>query len=212
MRLLIIAPRSNLDTQSEILDAVGEGGETNILHGAVTLRAALATIKDWKPDAIHFAGHGDTMRLAFEDGNLDAALLADAIRYAGTVNLCLFNSCESLGGVALACYMAGATYAIGWQDEVNNATAVAFSFSFWASWKMSGDIAAAYRTGREAVIWGFPGEQTPGLLNGRGQTHREQMTDLRNQVDRLTRLVWWLSGLLACTMIFILLDAFWLHI
>jgi hypothetical protein len=211
MRLLIIAPRSNLDTQSEILDAIEETSETNILHGVVTVRAAIETIKAWKPEAIHFAGHGDDARLAFEDGNLDAALLADAIRYTGTVRLCLFNSCESVN-VALACYMAGASYAIGWQDEVSDREAVAFGFAFWASWKMNRDIAGAFRTGREAVIWGFPGAQAPALLNGRGEAFREQMAEMKAHVDRMTRLVYWLSGLLAGTMLFALLDVFWLHL
>jgi hypothetical protein len=196
MQLLIIAPESDLDTHSEILDAVGTSN-TKILHGVVSVRQVLDAIEGGQFDAIHFAGHGEEMRLHFADGHLDAALLADAIRKHGRVTLCLFNACESLG-TALACYMAGSTYAIGWQDMVNDRVAVTFAFAFWASHKMSGDIGGAYRTGREAVLWGHPDNRLfPSLLNGRGQVVQEKMARMTNDVQFSRRVVWLIGATLA---------------
>lgn len=204
MRLLIIAPESDLDTYSEILDAVGESN-TKILHGSVSVRHALDAIEDGTFDAFHFAGHGEEMRISFSDGHLDAALLADAIRKHGKVRLCLFNSCESLG-TALACYMAGSTYAIGWQDMVGDRVAVTFAYAFWSSYKMSGDIGGAYRTGREAVLWGHPDNRLlPALLNGRGQAAQDEMATMGVDLKNSNRLVW-LMGLAAAGMV--LLDIY----
>jgi len=140
------------------------------------------------------------MRLEFTDGHLDAALLADAIRKNGRIQLCLFNSCESLG-TALACYMAGATYAIGWQDDVEDRIAITFAFTFWASYKMHSSIGDAYRTGREAVIWGYPGKQTPALLNGRGQIAQDKVQSLLAEIVSTRRMAWIACGLLAAVLV-----------
>ncbi len=196
MRLLIIAPESDLDTHSEILDAVG-ANNTKILHGVVSVRHVLDAIEEGLYDAIHFAGHGEEMRIIFSDGHLDAALLADAIHKHGRVRLCLFNSCESLG-TALACYMAGSTYAIGWQDRVGDKVAQTFAYAFWSSYKMSEDIGGAYRTGREAVLWGHPDNRLfPALLNGRGQIAQDKMTKVTADLQNSNRLAWLLGVLFA---------------
>lgn len=199
MQLLIVAPSSDLDTHGEILDAVG-AGNTKILHGNVSVREVLDAITDGPYDAIHFAGHGAAMRLDFTDGHLDAALLADAIRKNGKVQLCLFNSCESLG-TALACYMAGSTYAIGWQDLVDDKVAITFAFTFWASYKMHSSIGDAYRTGKEAIIWGYPGKQTPALLNGRGQIAQDKLQSLSNEIVITKRFAWIICGLLTAVLV-----------
>jgi len=52
----------------------------------------------------------------------------------------------------------------------------------------------------------------PSLLNGRGEAYTSQMKALQREVDRLTRLTYWLSGLLAMSIVFGFLNAVWLHI
>lgn len=211
MKILIVAPQSELEVQQEIVDAIGgDGDQTKVLSGSVSIRMFLDTVQTWRPDAIHFAGHGADSRILFEDGVIDASLVADAVRSIGGVKLCIFNSCESLN-MALACYMAGAAYAIGWSDQVSNDVATSFAFTFWASWKMSGSVHGAFQTGRESVRY-FPNHHMPSLLNGRGDAYTSQMKDLQREVDRLTRLTYWLSGLLVLSISFGFLNAVWLHI
>jgi len=190
MKLLIIAPGSNLNVGTEIIDAVGT--ESRILHGTVSVREALNTIATDEYDAFHFAGHGDETRLMFSDGPMESALLADAIRKNGNVVLCLFNSCESMG-IASLCHLAGSSYAIGWQQEVRDDVAVTFSFAFWASYKMSGQIHEAYNTGREAVIWGYPGQQAPTLLNGHREAERVRNQALSKRIILGNHWMWFLA-------------------
>jgi len=208
MQLLIIAPRSSLDVFAEVLEAAGESN--NILHGNVSSREALDHVASGQYDRIYFAGDGDKTRLVFSDGLLDGALLADAVRHAGTIELAIFNSCESLG-MALAAYMAGASYVIGWQDEVQDKAASTFGSTFWASYKMGSKIQRAYWTGREAVIRNYPGQPTPILLNGQGVRFRQEVAELRQQIDRLMSMVKALIVALAVTLAIGAADIFWLH-
>jgi len=193
MKLLIIAPGSNLNVGTEIIDAVGSSGsDTKILHGTVSIRHVLDTIASGEFDSFHFAGHGDETRLMFSDGTLESSLLADAIRKNGNVVLCLFNSCESMG-IASLCHLAGSSYAIGWQQGVRDDVAVTFAFAFWASYKMSGQIHDAYNTGREAVIWGYPGQQAPTLLNGHSEAERVRNQALSKRIILGNLGMWFLA-------------------
>lgn len=227
MKVLAFVPESQLDIKAEIFNLASDedGLEVKIEHGILSIRAAIDVIKSYRPDSIYFAGDSATMQLEFSDGLLDAALLADAVRYLGGTHLCFFNSCESMQ-MALACYMAGSSYCIGWHMKVADKAAGAFSSTFWTSWKMSHDINSAYETATAMLHRSFPSEETPLLFNGRGESFRNRMAELtgqnellieqvkvlKQQTDRLTRLVWWLSGLLLSAMAFVLLDVFWLHI
>jgi hypothetical protein len=203
MRLLIIAPFSDLETHSEVMDAVGPSN-TEILHGSISVKQVLEVIATGEFEALHFAGHGERQSLTFTDGNLDSALLADAIRRHGNVTLCLLNSCQSVG-VALACYSAGSVYAIGWQDDVGDSVANTFAFAFWSSYKMNGNIVDAYKTGRESVIWGHAGSQTPALLNGRT---REAMNTIESLTREISKARYVTVGLFGITTFLLLLLIF----
>lgn len=182
MKLLIVAPQSNLNTFSEIIDAVGVG-DTRILRGIVTVREVMTEIRTGQYTHLHFAGHGDNQALEFSEGRMNKSLLADSIQAAGTIELVLFNSCQSLGP-ALAAYGAGVPFVIGWQGDVLDSAATNYAYAFWATYRLSKDAHVAHRQGREAVIFANPGHETPDLTNGRNQTYQKQIQLLRTQVER----------------------------
>jgi len=201
MKLLIVAPKSNLNTFSEILDATGPG-ETRVLHGTVTVREVMTEIRTGQFTHIYFAGHGDDQSLMFSDGLLNKALLADSIQAAGAIILVLFNSCQSLGP-ALAAYGAGVHYVIGWQGNVSDSAAINYAYAFWATYRLSNDVHVAHRTGREAVIFGNPGHETPDLINGRNSGYQQRVESLQAQVSRQRQ---WLFVLMVTTVASLVIE------
>lgn len=196
LQLLIVAPESELDTRNEILNAVGPD-TAKVLHGPISVQTVLDHIKSGEYTGVHFAGHGTQMRLNFTDGSLDAALLGDAIRKNGRMIMCLFNSCDSIGA-AMESHRAGSSYAIAWQDEVSDKVAITFAFAFWASYKMHNNVADAYRTGREAVIFGHPDNRNlPFMFNGQNRAAQERLTQLTADAVKSQRLSWGIIGLLS---------------
>lgn len=179
MRILLIAPESDLGTLAELIAAAGENQPT-ILHGWVGHREVLAALRRDVYDIIHFAGHGTTMRLELSDGPLAVEMFISAMEKRP--QLIFLNSCRSLAAAAQM-HRHGANYVIGWRDEVNDKIAGEFAVSFYNTLKLNNNPLATFGTARSILVEFYPEQELPVLLNGRMLTMEQEIEALRRKIE-----------------------------
>jgi len=178
MKVLIVAPFSDLATLTELISAAGQNTPT-ILNGTVTHRELLATLKTAEFDIVHFAGHGETMTLEMSDGLLSIDMLASAISKHPT--LVFLNACKSLPAAA-AMYSYGTGYAIGWRDDVPDRIAEEFAVVFYRTLALNGgQIRKAFDTAEDGIQRSHPGAEMPTLLNGRMTSIVRELEDFKER-------------------------------
>jgi len=177
--VLIIAPGSELQVLAELITASG-GNQPTILHGIVSHREVLATIRRQHFDIMHFAGHGDSMELELSDGPLAVEMLASAIGENRT-ELIILNACRSLPA-AVTLHARGISYVIGWRDDVHDVAAENFAVSFFNTLRLNGDVHQSFDTASQIMQRSYEDEEPPMLLNGQFSKMQGKIDSLQNQL------------------------------
>jgi len=186
MRILLIAPASDLQVLSELIAAAGGQNTPTILNGLVTHREVLSNLRSTQFDIIHFAGHGNTMQLELSDGPLSVEMFVNALGDKRP-RLIVLNACRSLVPAARL-HSHGADYVVGWRDDVGDNVANQFAVTFYNSLKLSDSVSSAFRTAIQLLDSTHPGVEIPVVLNGRQRALTEQVSDLQQRIDGLPTL------------------------
>lgn len=184
MRILIVAPESELNTHVDLIAAMG-GNLATPLHGVVPVREVLNEIASGQYDAIHFASHGMSDALAMSDGMIDEEQLQNAIRKSSDngkqIKLVVLNACQSItAGIYIHSPREGSpSFVVGWRTDVTDAVANLFAERFYRALQMNGeDVHDAFDSGVYAIKRSFPDVEVPLLLNGRLHDLRIAMNDM----------------------------------
>jgi hypothetical protein len=182
MRILIVAPDGDLQNLAELIEAVGENIATP-LRGTVTARELLQRLRSEQFDAVHFAGHGESMELGLSDGPLSIELLSSAIQEGTHPRLMFFNACASLPAAA-SLHGYGVGYTIGWrQDEVPDNAASSFAVTFYNSLRLNGgNVRRAFDSAIDMMRRHFPETEEPIIINGRMAALLAEVVELRASV------------------------------
>lgn len=182
MRILIVAPSSDLGNLAELIEAVGEHIATP-LRGNVEERELLQRLYSEHFDVIHFAGHGESMELSLSDGPLSVEMLASAIQEGSYPKLVFLNACTSLPAAAHL-HSFGVAYTIGWRQEgVPDGVASDFAVMFYSSLRLNGgNIRKAFDSAINMMTRHYPQVERPIIINGRMAALLEEVVQLRETV------------------------------
>ncbi len=182
MRILIVAPDSDLSNLAELVEAAGENVPI-VLRGTVTGRELLQRLRSERYDVVHFAGHGTAMELGLSDGPLSVELLSSAIQEGMHPTLMFFNACASLP-VAAQLHGYGVSYTIGWRQEgVPDRAAGAFAVTFYNSLRLNGgSIRRAFDAALDGLRRHYPEVEEPICINGRMAALLAEVVELRASV------------------------------
>jgi hypothetical protein len=125
---------------------------------AASLKNLLDGLNDFKPQIIHFSGHGDKVGIAMDNGKISNAadesvsfsLLAKAL--AATDNppiVAVLNSCESSGARKVLLKLG--LIVVSMKTEISDIAAISFAPRFYAAVAGGQSIKSAFRQGKVAV-------------------------------------------------------------
>lgn len=184
MKILIVAPDSDLNTHVDLVAAMG-GNIATSLHGVVPVREVLNQIASGSYDAVHFASHGDRNALLMSDGMIDEEQLGNAIKQSARsgrqIKMIFLNACQSItAGVYIHSPAEGSpSFVICWRTDVRDDVAQAFAVRFYEALGINGeDVHDAFDSGVYAIRRVYPDVEPPLLLNGRIQDLRVAMNDM----------------------------------
>jgi len=172
MRTLFIAPRSNLDTNTELTRIVS-GTRPEVVNGSIDRAGLTRVIKSEKWDAMHFAGHGGKGVLELADGPLDEADLTSMCADQTRLRFIFINACDSLR-VGTALHNELHVPIIAHDSEIGDDAAKRFAETFYRAYQQTSKVRESYD--RAIVTLGrlYPDEvNTPVLINGDMATHGE---------------------------------------
>ncbi len=192
MRILIVSPDSDLETDAEIVASASDK-QPYILNGFVTRREVLREIEAGKYYAVHFGGHGDARSLWVTDGRLgdgEMTLAFERSSRAGRpVQVVLLNSCRSISAAArLHSLGAGApAFVIGWRHDVGDEEATIFASVFWRSLTPGADVHGVFDAAVDTLYDEFPHCEPPILINGLRAVLQEVALELRSVKEEQER-------------------------
>jgi hypothetical protein len=188
MRLLVVAPGSNLQVNVEII-AAAANARTTTLNGHVPKRELLGHIESGDYDGIHFAAHGTPYSVQMSDETVYDSELQSAFDIAARkgkpVRIVLLNTCRSLP-LAIRFHSMGTSsprYVIGWRDDVEDEVAGEFAKAFWSKAYPDCDVHQTFDLAIDEIRHRFPAHELPNLINGM----RTVIQDLIEQVQLLRR-------------------------
>jgi len=136
--------------------------------GATRSRDIQQAMLDFKPQIVHFSGHGAAQEgLVFEDAIgqeklVNSAALANLFRLFNRVECVVLNACYSkFQAEAIARHI---EYVIGMSQGIGDKAAIEFSVGFYSALGAGESIEFAYELGCNAIqLEGLPEELTPVL-------------------------------------------------
>ena len=136
---------------------------------AVRFGDVYQALLDFKPQIVHFSGHGsgnDGLALEDEDGNLklvDNLALAKLFElFSTTVECVVLNACYSeVQAIAIAKHI---PYVIGMNQEIGDKAAIKFATGFYNALGAGESVEFAYKLGCNVIqLDGIPEHLTPVL-------------------------------------------------
>ncbi|MEM6403767.1 MAG: CHAT domain-containing protein, partial [Cyanobacteria bacterium P01_D01_bin.116] len=136
---------------------------------AVRFGDVYQALLDFKPQIVHFSGHGsgnDGLALEDEDGNLklvDNLALAKLFElFSTTVECVVLNACYSeVQAIAIAKHI---PYVIGMNQEIGDKAAIKFATGFYNALGAGESVEFAYKLGCNVIqLDGIPEYLTPVL-------------------------------------------------
>lgn len=155
--------------------------------GAVRPRDIQQAMLDFKPQIVHFTGHGTGQDgLAFEDSAgqvklIDAAALANLFQlFSDRVECVVLNACYSkFQAEAIAQHI---DFVIGMSQAIGDRAAIDFAVGFYTALGAGETIDFAYKMGCNAIhLEGASEYLTPVLLTRKGNTKLHSLTTSLNQ-------------------------------
>lgn len=152
----------------ERLRLAGHGKTPINSTGATRSRDIQQALLDFKPQIVHFSGHGASQEgLVFEDAIgqeklVGSAALANLFRLFSRIECVVLNACYSrFQAEAIARHI---EYVIGMSQGIGDKAAIEFSVGFYSALGAGESIEFAYELGCNAIqLEGLPEELTPVL-------------------------------------------------
>jgi predicted transcriptional regulator len=148
---------------------------------------------DFKPNIVHFCGHGGGEKgIAFEDETGHAKLVnAEALEgffelFADKVECVVLNACYSeIQAEAIAHHI---NYVVGMSQSIKDAAAIEFAVAFYDALGAGESIEFAYKLACNAIQWtGIPGHLIPKLTaKQKGIRKRLVRNYMDNNVERFS--------------------------
>lgn len=192
MRVLVVAPQSNIDNMADWV-ASARGHELTVLNGTVSTREVLGCVASGTYQIVHFATHGCPSALEMSDGQISEHLLEDAFRAAGNAELVVLGACASVG-LGAELYMAGVPRVVSWRVDVDDKLAGEWARTFYSSLNLNHDIWDATQAAAERVRQ--LGAEPPIYLNGRMSVLEAEVRAMRHKT-RFGGAPAWLVGAFA---------------
>jgi uncharacterized protein YjbI with pentapeptide repeats len=136
---------------------------------AVRVQDVYQSLLDFKPQIVHFSGHGagdDGLELEDETGKMrlvDTVALAELFKlFAGNIECVVFNACYSeVQAMAIAQHIA---YVIGMNKAIGDKAAIKFATGFYNALGAGESVEFAYKLGCNVIqLDGIPEHLTPVL-------------------------------------------------
>lgn len=143
---------------------------------------------DFKPNIVHFCGHGGGKDgIAFEDDNGDTKLVsADALSgffelFANTVECILLNACYSeIQAEAIKKHI---KYVVGMKKGIGDSAAIEFAVAFYDAIGAGENLEFAYKLGCNAIQWtGLPEHLTPILKLQTNETRQLEQLQIKTNL------------------------------
>jgi len=207
VKTLIIAPECELDVVADIIAAVGGDNLVNIVRGHVGMEDVLRAIELHKPEALHFAGHGDHAELMLSDGPLNVGVLQRALSDMNhdRPRLAFLNACYTARTAAMI-YDAGVDYVIGWVGDVPDNVAKTFATTFYASLRYNHDPELSFQTAEATILRIYGNDYVPLLLNGRISKLERRVTEIIQEMSRRNRRLQQYALILAALLLLMLFS------
>ncbi len=145
-----------LDLASELVAALGDGMQIDLLRGADRQKLDMALSKN-QYAGVHIAGDGASSLLNCTDGLMPEAEFITMIEAQKTLRFVLLSACDSYemaAGVHNALHVPVISYA----QPIDDRAAVEFARAFYRNWKRDGRVEAAVARGRDALTVLYPDE------------------------------------------------------
>jgi len=147
---------------------------------------------DFKPNIVHFCGHGSGSRgIAFEDQKGNSALItSEALSgffklFADEVNCVLLNACYSESQAeAIAQHI---NYVVGMDGNVDDAKAIQFAVAFYDALGSGRTVEFAYELALNASQWDQSGDDLRPILKRRDSRSDIPLSTASTQTGRLER-------------------------
>ena len=193
MRILFIAPTSNLRTSDEILRSM-QGQTVSICDGDVDRAKAERFLKE-EQDYIHFAGHGDPSILEWSDGAITVDELLGMLAYQKHLRGVVITACNS-ARVGAEIHNALHVPVVMCQAEISDPAALRFSEAFYRALRAAQSIHQAVEVSRAALAKMHPTDaDVVTLINGDMATDaelsecmsfvRQELGELRAKLESL---------------------------
>ena len=180
LRLLFIAPTSNLRTDVEILHSL-QGQTVDICDGNVDRDKAERFLRGGQYDYIHFAGHGGLSALEWSDGAVTAKELLGMLAYQSGLRGVVITACHS-AGVAAVIHNALHVPVVACEAEISDPGARRFSEAFYRALRGGSHIHEAFDVAQEMLERVYPADgAVVTLINGDMST-RAEMADFETFV------------------------------
>lgn len=162
------------EEEREIKDRLRQAGYGKVpinSTGATRTRDIQQAMLDFKPQIVHFSGHGAGQEgLVFEDVTgqaklVDSEALADLFRlFSSNVKCVVLNACYSkFQAEAIARHI---NYVVGMEQAIGDRAAVEFAVGFYTAVGAGESFEFGYQLGCNAIrIEGIPEHLTPTLFN-----------------------------------------------
>jgi len=181
LRLLFIAPTSNLRTDVEILHSL-QGQTVDICDGNVDRDKVERFLRgDTQYDFIHFAGHGGLSVLEWSDGAVTAKELLGMLAHQTGLCGVIITACYS-AGVAALIHNARHVPVVACEADISDPGARRFSEAFYRALRGGSRIHEAFDVAQEMLERVYPADgAVVTLINGDMST-RAEMADFETFV------------------------------
>lgn len=166
MRILFVAPTSNLNSMSEI-SRVASGHHVDFCVDMVDRAKLELALAKSSYDVLHFMQHGKRGLLEFSDGALEASELVAMLRRTQTrLKFVVLNSCDSIStGVEI--HNALLVPIVAHDASIEDAVAVRFAEALYRNMNSGMDLHTAFDAARVTLTRLYPQHgSTPQLING----------------------------------------------
>lgn len=165
MRLLFIAPASNLSTNAE-LARIASGYTPEIVDGLIDRNGLERALRLDAYDAIHFCGHAGKGVLQLSDGLIDSADLVSMLDGQRGARFFFINGCDSLS-LGTALHNAYHIPVIAHDAEIEDKAAVKLAQRFYGDFRRTQNVGESFDSALKTLQRLYPEQALiPTLING----------------------------------------------
>ncbi|MEO0406845.1 MAG: CHAT domain-containing protein [Cyanobacteria bacterium P01_A01_bin.135] len=146
------------EEEREIRERLRFSGRDEVIinsAGACRPKDIQQAMLDFKPDIVHFCGHGSESGLSFKDDSvkekiIDSEALAQLFRLFSSIECVILNACYSISSAELIAQHVD--YVIGMSQDISDRAAIAFAVGFYNGLGAGESVDFAYELGCNSIF------------------------------------------------------------